>query len=124
MPKRLDDVAPPTRGDEWAIKYGTSEAASGWSELCKQAPGVTREAWERMRDRPLERTDTQKPLASDLGSRLVGGRTLPQWQIDITSGGRVWYCVDEEKKVVWLMLASMGHPGATKSKGKRTSRNR
>ena len=85
---------------------------------------MTREAWERMRDHPLERTDTQKPLAGDLGTRLVGGKTLPQWQIDITSGGRVWYCIDDEKMVVWLMLASTRHPGATQSKGKRTSRNR
>ena len=124
MPKRLDDVAQPPKANEWSIRYGTSEAAANWPELCKQLPGTTREAWDRMRQHPLERTDTQKPLGGKLGSRIVAGRELPQWQTDLSSGGRIWYCFDEVGKTVWLMLASARHPGATQSKGKNTSRNR
>ena len=124
MPKRLDDVAQPPKDGEWSIRFGTSEAAASWPELCKQLQGTTRAAWDRMRKHPLERTDTQKPLGGQLGVRTVGGRDLPQWQIDLSSGGRVWYCVDEERGTVWLMLASARHPGATQSKGKNTSRNR
>ncbi|GAB3665437.1 hypothetical protein GCM10027596_31620 [Nocardioides korecus] len=124
MPKRLDPVAPPPRGDEWAIRFGTTDAANDWTELCAQAPGNTREAWERMRERPLDRSDTQKPLSGTLGTRQVGGDLLPQWQIDITAGARIWYCVDAEKRTVWVTRASTKHPGATESKGKRTSRNR
>ena len=124
MPKRLDDVAPPTAGDEWRLQFGTSEAAADWPQLCAQFPGNTREAWERMRHHPLERTPTQKPLAGKLAKRLVRGTTLPQWQIDISSGARVQYCVDERQHRVWLMNASAGHPGGTLAKGKRSSRNR
>lgn len=124
MPKRLDDVAQPPKAGEWRIQFGTSEAASEWPELCAKYPGTTREAWDRMRYLPLDRTATQKPLAGKLGTRLVGGDDLPQWQIDISSGARVLYCVDIERNKVWLMQASAAHPGATIAKGKRSSRNR
>lgn len=100
MPKRLDDVAQPPKAGEWRIQFGTSEAASEWPELCAKYPGTTREAWDRMRHLPLDRTATQKPLAGKLGTRLVGGDDLPQWQIDISSGARVLYCVDIERNKV------------------------
>jgi len=124
LPKRLDDVAPPLEAGEWRVQFGTSEAAADWPQLCSQYPGTTREAWDRMHRHPLERTSTQKPLAGALGMRRVGGQELPQWQIDISSGARVPYCVDAERKKVWLMNASAGHPGATLAKGKRSSPNR
>ena len=44
-PKRNDRVAPPPRPGEWEIRYATSEAANGWEDLCRQAPGNTRDAY-------------------------------------------------------------------------------
>lgn len=43
----------------------------------------------------------------------MGGRPLPQWQYEVTSGGRVWYAVDEDKHIVWITYASTRHPKAT-----------
>ncbi len=63
-------------------------------------------------------------MAGRLAQRAVGGEDLPQWQIDISSGARIQYCVDEVRRRVWLMNASASHPGATVAKGKRSSRNR
>lgn len=40
-------------------------------------------------------------------------RRLAQWQIEVTSGGRIWYLLDEEKHVVWVQMASTRHPKAT-----------
>jgi hypothetical protein len=31
---------------------------------------------------------------------------------EVTGAGRVWYCPDVEKRIVWLTLASIGHPKA------------
>lgn len=124
MPKRQDAVAPPTLKGEWDVRFGTSEAAASWEELGRQLPGNVRAAWDRMRTAPVTRSDTQKPLAGALGTRLVGGRELRQWQIDVSSAGRIIYCVDEDKRRVLVMLASAGHPGATTAKGKRSSSNR
>ncbi len=111
-------------GDQWRLQFGTSEAATEWPQLCTQFPVNCREAYERMRLHPLERAATEKPLSGALATRFVDGEQLPQWQIDISSGARLWYCVDEARRRVWLMAASAGHPGATVAKGKRSSRNR
>ncbi|MEU7688892.1 hypothetical protein OHB01_05305 [Microbispora hainanensis] len=40
-PKRGDAVAPPAVGDEWHLRFATSEAAKGWSDLCAEAAGNT-----------------------------------------------------------------------------------
>jgi hypothetical protein len=33
-PKRLDRVPPPSVNDEWHVRFGTTEAAKGWEDLC------------------------------------------------------------------------------------------
>ena len=127
MPKRGDPVAPPARREEWEIRYADTDAANGWANLLTQVPGTLREAWERMRNAPDTRTATQKPLAGPLANRTYRGRDLPQWQIDVSSAGRVWYVIDTTSHTVWVTLAKTGHPAATdrgKGSGKRTSKSR
>lgn len=48
-PKRLDRAAPPPARGEWEVRFGTSEAAKGWDDLCAQVPEKTREAFEMVR---------------------------------------------------------------------------
>jgi hypothetical protein len=38
---------------------------------------------------------------------------MEQWQYEVTAGGRLWYCIDDERKIVCLMDAMVGHPKAT-----------
>jgi hypothetical protein len=45
-----------------------------------------------------------------LAERSVGGRTLQQWQYEVTGAARIWYCVDDEARVVWVTHAAIGHP--------------
>ncbi len=127
MPKRDDPVAPPTRGQEWEIRYADSDAVTGWTNLLSQVPGTLREAWDRMRTAPDTRSPTQKPLAGPLATRTHKGRELAQWQLDVSSAGRVWYVIDTTTHTVWGTLATTGHPGATdtgKGAGKHTSKIR
>lgn len=44
---------------------------------------------------------------------LHGGRALPQWQFEVTGGGRAWYLVDHESRICWLKHAGTGHPKET-----------
>jgi len=44
---------------------------------------------------------------------MVNGEQLDQWQYEVTSGGRLWYCIDDQRRVVWLTDAMPGHPKAT-----------
>jgi len=113
-PKRLDRVAPPPVGDEWDVRFGETEAAKGWPELCNQATNSTREAFELMRSNPRPPEDaTHYRLRGGLASRPFGGRTLEQWQIKIGSSGRIWYLPDDRKHTVWVVYASPAHPKET-----------
>jgi len=103
--------------------YATKEALA-FSELVKQFPGNCAEATQRLKTAPASRSDAQKRLRGSLGRRRIGGVDMDQWQYDISSGARLWYCVDPGHRIVWLTLAAMGHPRATTGKGKRGPRNR
>ena len=122
-PKRGNQVPPPPTEDEWDLRYATKEALA-FPEMEKQFPGNCAEAKSRLKVAPTTRTDVQEKLRGSLGTRAIAGSEMDQWQYDIASGARLWYCVDPEKRIVWLTLAAMGHPRSTASKGKRAPRNR
>lgn len=89
-PKRLDRVAPPPTGDEWDLRFGTTEAAKGWQELCAQTANSTREAFELMRSQPRPLEDaTHYRLRGELSTRSFAGQALEQWQIKVGSSGRI-----------------------------------
>lgn len=41
------------------------------------------------------------------------GVDLPHWQIEVTSGGRIWYALDTDAHTVWITYASPRHPKET-----------
>src|SRR5687767_5472555 len=98
--KRGDRVAPPAGHKYWDVIFGTSEAAKGWEDLCTQAAGNTRAAWEILSSspRPNVRTERQHPLKGGLEFGTYRGATLDQWQIEVTGGGRIWYLIDDEHR--------------------------
>ncbi len=116
-PKRGDSVAAPTVRDEYDVCYATNEAIKGWQDLKTQEPGNTRWAFEQMRDNPGCRsqppTGRHFRLHRDLATGVYGGRELPQWQIEVIGGGRIWYLLDDQKRICWIKLASRGHPKQT-----------
>ena len=113
-PKRLDRVAPPTVDDEWHVRFGANEAAKGWEDLCTHATAKTREAYELMRVNPRPPEDVSHyRLRGGLATRTFGGRSLEQWQVKVSSSGRIWYLPDDEKHTVWVVLASVAHPKET-----------
>lgn len=38
---------------------------------------------------------------------------MEQWQYEVTAGGRLWYCFDDDSHTIWLTAATSGHPKAT-----------
>jgi len=86
---------------------------NGWEKVCSTAPANARVACERITADPRHRDDRQHPLRGSLGSRTVNGEALEQWQYEVTSGGRLWYCIDDQRRTVWLTDAMPGHPKVT-----------
>jgi hypothetical protein len=113
VPKRRERVAPPPAPGGWDLRYATAGAVAGWEAVCAASPGNARVAWERLTADPRERSERQHPLRGSLGTRVVNGEALEQWQYEVTGGGRLWYCIDDRRKVVWLTEAATGHPKAT-----------
>jgi hypothetical protein len=71
---------------------------------------------ERLRLRPLDRSANPRRTArlrAGLATRRRGGVTLPQWQHELTSGGRIWYCPDKDQRIIWVTKVELTHPKAT-----------
>ena len=113
MPKREERVAPPPSTDGWDFRYATNDAVKGWEQICSAVPGNARTAWERITGDPRQRDNGQHPLKGSLGARSVNGEALEQWQYEVTAGGRIWYCTDRNRRIVWLTDVHVGHPKAT-----------
>jgi len=113
-PKRLDRVPPPAVGDEWEVRFGSTEAAKGWEDLCAQAPEKTRVAYDQLRRNPRPpQDDSHHPLKGNLSRREFRQRQLEQWQIKVSGSGRIWYLPDDQEHKVWVVYASMAHPKQT-----------
>ena len=52
-------------------------------------------------------------MEAGIGTRTVNGEVMEQWQYEVTSGGRLWYCIDAAHRTVWLTDAMPGHPKVT-----------
>ena len=86
---------------------------TGWEQICSAASGNARVAWEKLTTDLRARLERQHPLRGELGQRDVVGQPLEQWQYEVTAGGRLWYCIDDDRRTVWLMDAMAGHTKAT-----------
>ena len=108
-------MAPPPGPGDWDIRFRNNDAAKGWEELCRQAPGNALAAWRVMRRNPTPRAVSPRHhrLQWDLSTLKVGDKPCDHWQIEVTGGGRVWYLVDTDKATIWIDYAGPGHPKAT-----------
>jgi hypothetical protein len=111
--KRKERVAPPPATGGWDLRFGTSDAAKGWEQICSAAPSNTRTAWDRITSDPRERNQRQHPLKGSLSHREVNGILMEQWQCEVTGAGRIWYCIDDARRTVWMTGCSVGHPKST-----------
>lgn len=113
--KRGDRVAPPAQPGMWEARFATNAAANGWEELCRTARSNTWEAWIVLTERPTtpENPARQHRLRGDFASHAIRGTCLDQWQYEVTAGGRIWYCTDPDKRIVWVVAVYVGHPKRT-----------
>lgn len=113
--KRGDRAAPPPRLGGYALRFAANDAAKGWEELCRQATANTRTAFDAIESSPCPSppTSRQHPLKGSLAAAAHNGKTLPQWQYEVTAGGRIWYLVDHATRTCWIKHAGTGHPKAT-----------
>jgi hypothetical protein len=114
-PRRGDRVTVPPPEGQWDVRFATSEAATGWEELCRHALANARRCLETLQTTPRSATnpDRQHRLRGDLATHRHNGKDLEQWEFEVTSGGRVRYLIDGQSSTIWLVYASPRHPKDT-----------
>jgi hypothetical protein len=108
--KRGEEIPRP---NPWTFKAVSSDAAKGWVDLCRHAPGPIDEAWVRITGNPRHVSMRQHQLRGKLSTYRCGGLDLEQWQYEVTGAGRLWYAIDDEARTLWLVWAGTGHPRQT-----------
>jgi hypothetical protein len=106
-------VAPPPAAGGWDLVHLDNKCENGWHDLCQQAPGSARAAYDQIIKDPQHHSDRQHPLRGEFGKKTVGGVEYEQWQYEATGGGRVWYVVDVASRKVIMTHAGVGHPKGT-----------
>ena len=66
-------------------------------------------------DHPRPASVRPPPASAEgsLGQRPGNGTEVEQWQYEITAGRRIWHCIDDKTKTVWITDAQVGHPKST-----------
>jgi hypothetical protein len=113
------------RGEEiprpkpWKVRAANLAVGKGWDQLKAQAESNLDAAWVAMTSEPRRTDQRQHQLKGSLGEVSVGGVKLDQWQIEVTSAGRVFYAIDDENRTLWVTEATTGHPKSTDSRQRR-----
>jgi hypothetical protein len=81
--------------------------------VCRELASAARRAFEQLEVDPRNRSDRQHRLRGPDATTTVTGIAMEQWQIELSASGRLLYAVDDERRTVWLVMASPGHPKRT-----------
>lgn len=56
---------------------------------------------------PRRPNQRQYPLKGSSAKRILSGSELEQWQYEVTSGGRIWCCIDDSDRTLWMTHSSL-----------------
>ncbi|MEV0306052.1 hypothetical protein [Nonomuraea fuscirosea] len=115
MSGRGEEIRRPTG---WIVRAASAKAWKAWRELRSQVPGNCDRCWLDLTDDPRRVDDRQHPLSGSLGTVKHDNRNLEQWQYEVTSGGRIWYAIDDTETTIWLTKVAAGHPKASERRNR------
>lgn len=94
----------------------SAQAHKQWLDAFAAEPDLMAAERTRLHTRPLDRSANPRrtgQLKGRLATRRIGDRTLPQWQQELTSAARLWYCLDRDSRTVWVTKVDLRHPKKT-----------
>lgn len=93
---REERIARPARTDEWEVVAADKGVAADWDRWAKHEPNALASAYDKLASEPTERSSRQKRLEGKThGTGTYDGKTFDRWQYEATSGGRIFYFVDD-----------------------------
>jgi hypothetical protein len=114
-PRRGERAAPPPTGHEYDLRFASNQAAEGWEELARHAGPNLPRALDAIRATPGSRSSPERHhrLKGSLATAMWKGEPLERWQYEVTGACRVWYVIDDARRIAWIAFAGQGHPKAT-----------
>jgi hypothetical protein len=93
---RDEPIVRPARTDEWLVVAADKGVAEDLERWAKQEPNALAAAYDKLATEPTEFSSRQRKLEGRaMGSGVYEGKTLARWQYEVTSGGWVFYLVDD-----------------------------
>jgi len=93
---RPQRIARPPRTDEWEIVAADKGVAEDWDRWASQEPNALAAAYDQLASNPTQFSSRQKRLeGKTYGRGTYEGKTYDRWQYEATSGGRIFYFVDD-----------------------------
>lgn len=93
---REERIARPTRTGEWEIVAADKGVAEDWERWAKLEPNALATAYDHLSSSPTQFSARQKRLeGKTYGTGTYDGSTYHRWQYEATSGGRIFYFVDD-----------------------------
>lgn len=122
----------PARPGNWVVLARNDKVAGEWQQLSNQFAGDCQRVYDTLQTDPEhDDGDRQHPLEGVAGRGTFEGQPVRRWQIDVTSGGRIWYFVDPtpsgsgQKRRAGRVIVDQvhfGHPKSTEVKPSGKSR--
>ncbi|MDP4014771.1 MAG: hypothetical protein U0990_04675 [Candidatus Nanopelagicales bacterium] len=102
------------KDDQWRIRFVSSRALKEWNAAKDREPGIMESVEQLLRHNPRDRSVNSRRLGP-LAHRTISfhGKRFKIWQYEMTSGGRIWYLVDDDTIVVIVTSVSLSHPRKT-----------
>ena len=89
-------VTRPSKRGSWIVVARSKKVSDAWNELANQFSGDCQFVYDRLSTQPkFDDGDRQHPLEGDAGRATFQGRNYKRWQIDVGSGSRIWYFIDD-----------------------------
>lgn len=116
MAGKQRSVSRPVKSTEYRIVPLGREVVKGWQDLKAVQANKLADAWDYLTNTPLlYHPERNYPLKGSLGFAVIDGVQFEQWQYrNLSHGARIWFCVDEKARVVYLTEVHTRHPNETK----------
>lgn len=89
-------VTRPGKRGSWAVVARSKKVSDAFNELANQFSGDCQYVYDQLSKEPkFDDGNRQHPLEGEPGRASFQGRDYKRWQIDVGSGSRIWYFIDD-----------------------------
>ena len=105
----------------------SKKVAEAWDQWAATEPNALADAYDHLAEAPMSYSNRQTRLAGAYATGTYDGHEYDRWQYEVTSGGRVWYFVDQTSSGsgkrrrpgrVIVEKVFPGHPKGTESRNR------